>query len=106
MVERCALDILPNPELAALNHVQLIVSGVTIASGVPAVNHVAREHRPGQGMNKDQRLMAVRNASENQVNQEAVPKIRVQLIVHGKNLESGVTAVKIVVVVGKRDLEQ
>lgn len=104
-MERCALDTLPNPNLAIFMNVQLIVSGVTIASGVAAASHAAGEYKAGRDTYSFQQNMAVRNAKETQLNQEAVPKMRAQLTVNGKNSESGVTAVKIVVVVGKHDRE-
>lgn len=104
-MEHFALDTLPNPNLATFMIVQLIVSGVTIASGVAAANHAAGENKAGRDTYNSQQNSAARNASETQRNQETVPKIRAQLTVNGKNSETGVTAVKIVVVVGKHDRE-
>ena len=48
-------------------------------SGVAAVNHVAGEHKADRDIYKHQRVMVVRNAPENQLNQDSVPKIRAQV---------------------------
>jgi hypothetical protein len=50
--------------------------------------------------------MAAGNVPEKQSKQDVVPKSHAQLIANGTHLENGVTAVKIVVVVGKGGLEQ
>lgn len=106
MEECCAQDILPNQELATFKNVQLTVSGVSIASGAAAVNHVAEEYKRSPDSYKEKQLMAARNVLEKQPKQEIAPKSHAQLIANGTHLEIGVIAVKIVVAVGKGGLEQ